>query len=326
VLEATGWVEIPVPGQYTFGVNSDDGFGLTIAGGELLSATDETGSVYGPDGLLAFNANRGMGTPTLGVFEFDEAGFHFLRLVQWERGGGEGAELFAAEGALTAFDPAAFRLVGDTGNGGLLVLTSVPEPGTYLLLLLGALGLLLVRRKRGQAAGSEFSESVGWASQPVPFALMALSGRTWKSILRSQRTEFACCALTRAANAAEAHEGVFRTFDKAGAHPHHRVGPLAHRMGDPSPRRGRIFDTQNSPDYSNHYRLAPRWFDSGGTGRPWGNMPGVAVGRRPLVRTMRGANPVRSAHGCVRRVLGRFSFWGERSCARLHCFFVALPR
>ena len=58
-------------------------------------------------------------------------------------------ELFAAQGARTAFDLNAFRLVGDTANGGLDVLTGVPEPSTYVLLALGALGLLLVRRKRG---------------------------------------------------------------------------------------------------------------------------------------------------------------------------------
>ena len=50
---------------------------------------------------------------------------------------------------LTGFAPDSFSLTYDTVNGDVLLtaVTSVPEPGTWLLLLTGA-ALLLVVRKR----------------------------------------------------------------------------------------------------------------------------------------------------------------------------------
>jgi len=125
VVEATGFVTIPTAGQWTFGVNSDDGFGLTIPG-VMTSAVYNATNAAGTD-TLEFANPRGT-NDTLGVFEFPLAGTYELRLVFYERGGGAGMEMFAAPGARTGFDPAVFRLVGDTAGGGLAVV-SVPVTG-----------------------------------------------------------------------------------------------------------------------------------------------------------------------------------------------------
>lgn len=109
VIEATATVSIPVAGAWTFGVNSDDGFGLTV-GSFSLSYPDPRGPA---DTLQAFN--------------FAQAGDYPLRLVFYERGGGSEVELFAAQGSSAAWGTN-FRLVGDTANSGLAV-RSLPIAG-----------------------------------------------------------------------------------------------------------------------------------------------------------------------------------------------------
>jgi hypothetical protein len=110
VTEATATITIPAAGQYTFGVNSDDGFRLTV--GSFVNVCD---CLRGP-------------SDTLATFNFPSAGDYALRLVFWERGGGSEVELFAAAGALATFNPSNFRLVGDTAGGGLAV-KSTPIAG-----------------------------------------------------------------------------------------------------------------------------------------------------------------------------------------------------
>jgi len=107
VIEATATITIPAAGQYTFGVNSDDGFRLTI--GSTVEACD---CLRGP-------------TDTLQTFTFAAAGDYPLRLVFFEHGGGSEVELFAATGSFGAWDSTHFHLVGDTASGGLAV-RSVP--------------------------------------------------------------------------------------------------------------------------------------------------------------------------------------------------------
>ena len=103
VIEATATVTIPAAGNWTFGVNSDDGFSLTI------------GSF-----TMSFPDPRGPGD-TLQVFNFPAAGEYALRLVFYERGGGSELELYAAAGSFTGWNASNFRLVGDTAAGGLSV-------------------------------------------------------------------------------------------------------------------------------------------------------------------------------------------------------------
>jgi hypothetical protein len=108
VLEATGWVTIPVAGNWTFGVNSDDGFGLTVG-----------------TFTVSYPGVRGPGD-TMQTFNFPAAGEYALRLVYYERGGGSEVEMYAAQGSFTAWNSTNFRLVGDTGNGGLAA-RSLPQ-------------------------------------------------------------------------------------------------------------------------------------------------------------------------------------------------------
>jgi len=107
VILATGKVLIPTAGEWTFGVNSDDGFGLTLT---------RDGKTY----TASHSDPRGP-ADTLTVFNIAEAGQYDLRLVFYERGGGSELELFAARGRYASFSTANFRLVGDLGNGGLQV-------------------------------------------------------------------------------------------------------------------------------------------------------------------------------------------------------------
>jgi hypothetical protein len=110
VVEATATITIPSPGNWTFGVNSDDGFFLTV-GGFSMSYPDPRG----PDNTLA-------------TFGFPAAGDYPLDLIFYECGGGSEVELFAAQGSFGAWDSSNFRLVGDVANGGLAV-TAPPVSG-----------------------------------------------------------------------------------------------------------------------------------------------------------------------------------------------------
>ena len=102
-------MHIPSAGNWTFGVNSDDGFGLTIG-----------------NQSMAYDGLRGA-SDTLKTFTFAAAGDYPLSLLFFENGGGSGLEMFAAPGSKAGFD-STFRLVGDTANGGLSV-SSTPVTG-----------------------------------------------------------------------------------------------------------------------------------------------------------------------------------------------------
>jgi hypothetical protein len=111
VLEATATITIPAPGNWTFGVNSDDGFTLSIG----------SFNVSYPD-------PRGPGD-TLGTFFFSVAGDYPLDLIFYECGGGSEVELYAAQGSFGSWNAADFRLVGDVANGGLAVQAPVVSGG-----------------------------------------------------------------------------------------------------------------------------------------------------------------------------------------------------
>ena len=102
VIEATGWITIPMAGDWSFGVNSDDGFRLTVGSFTTL-----------------FDGGRGA-SDTIATFNFATAGEYPIRLVMFERAGGSSVETFAIQGAVTTWN-ANFHLVGDTASGGLAV-------------------------------------------------------------------------------------------------------------------------------------------------------------------------------------------------------------
>jgi hypothetical protein len=116
VIEATGQLTIPTTGAWTFGVNSDDGFGLTLSRGGV------------PSFVMSFPSPRGP-SDTLQTFTVTEAGVYDVRLVFYERGGGAEVEFFAAQGTHATFN-ANFDLVGDTANGGLAVESVIVSGGS----------------------------------------------------------------------------------------------------------------------------------------------------------------------------------------------------
>ncbi|MHC4112728.1 MAG: chitobiase/beta-hexosaminidase C-terminal domain-containing protein, partial [Planctomycetota bacterium] len=116
VVLVTGMVLIPEADQWTFGVNSDDGFDL-----KLTNGIDDFNSFH--------PTPRGPGD-TLATFNITQAGLYDLRLAFYERGGGSELELFAARGNFATFDAASFDLVGDTANGGLYVSSMSSEVET----------------------------------------------------------------------------------------------------------------------------------------------------------------------------------------------------
>lgn len=107
-MRATGFVEIPVSGFYTFGLNSDDGGRIRINGTNLM--VDD--SYHGPEDRFGSR--------------FLAAGIHSFDVVQFEGDGGDSMEFFAAPGQLTSWNASVFRLVGDTANGGLAA-TTLPQ-------------------------------------------------------------------------------------------------------------------------------------------------------------------------------------------------------
>ena len=103
---ATGRIRIPRAGVWTFGVNSDDGFRLTVDGQTFTNPVN--GDVA--NGSLAFFTGRGA-SDTLGQINFAQAGDYDIQLINWEGGGGAAVEVFAAEGAQATFNHN-FNLIG----------------------------------------------------------------------------------------------------------------------------------------------------------------------------------------------------------------------
>lgn len=108
VIRATGFLEIPTAGTYTFGLNSDDGGRIRINRVNVM--VDDT--FHGPQ-------------DNFGNIQL-AAGLHSFEVIMFEGGGGDCVEFFAAAGVHTVFNASAFRLVGDVANGGLPAMT-VPE-------------------------------------------------------------------------------------------------------------------------------------------------------------------------------------------------------
>jgi hypothetical protein len=117
VLVLTGWIYIATAGQYNFDLFSDDGSRLLI---------DNSLSVE--KGAGAINP-----FPYYGVFDLS-SGFHQIQIVQFEDGTDTGL---------------AVHLKGEGIDPSLLV-ASVPEPSTWVMMLLGFAGLGVVTYRKRQ--------------------------------------------------------------------------------------------------------------------------------------------------------------------------------
>jgi len=128
-IEATGTLVIPSGGNYTFGVNSDDGFSLTVGAFSLGS----TGLKESSD--------------VMQTFDFTKAGNYPINLYYFQAYGQAQVELYATPGSYTTFGAAGsnFQLVNSPPSTGALQL--VPEPGTATVLGMGAMFLLKRRRR-----------------------------------------------------------------------------------------------------------------------------------------------------------------------------------
>ncbi|MGE5611428.1 MAG: lamin tail domain-containing protein [Bacillota bacterium] len=116
-LRITGTIHVPTSGEWTFGVNSDDGFRLKIQGARFTSTSDWETTVSG-DTMTHANGRPQM--DSLGVAEID-AGDHAVELYFYQGYGEAEVEFFAAEGAKSSYWDGGFALVGDVYGGGLAV-------------------------------------------------------------------------------------------------------------------------------------------------------------------------------------------------------------
>src|SRR6266542_4220776 len=98
VVEVTTYLNIP-QGYYTFGVNSDDGFKVSVARG----LGDGRGLTFG-----SFNGGRGSADTLFDVY-VPTSGIYPVRLLWWEGGGGANCEFFY-------LDPTTFKktLINDS--------------------------------------------------------------------------------------------------------------------------------------------------------------------------------------------------------------------
>ena len=111
---AQGYINIPAGGQYTFGVNSDDGFTLAFPGKAYDAITQGNGAnlqTYNglANGAFQFYGGRG-NTDSLAAITLPAGAVPF-QLTFHQGGGGYGVELFAASGNKAGFD-GSFNLVG----------------------------------------------------------------------------------------------------------------------------------------------------------------------------------------------------------------------
>ncbi|MGA2035092.1 MAG: lamin tail domain-containing protein, partial [Thermoguttaceae bacterium] len=134
VLQATGTIQVTAKqaGYYTFGVNSDDGFTLTIGTGTTGTSPNFSNPVNTTacsGGTMTCDRLQGP-TDTLAT-TYLAAGSYPVNLVYFQNQGGASLEFYAAKESspgVTTFDAANSYLVGDAADGGLAV-SSVPFVG-----------------------------------------------------------------------------------------------------------------------------------------------------------------------------------------------------
>jgi hypothetical protein len=112
-VEVTGVLTFPTAGEWTFVVNSDEGFSLN------LQEQEGDASLFMQYWSLRTPAD------SVGVLHVTTPGMYDLRLVTFEASGGAEVELWAAEGNHAAWNETDFFLVGDTDAGSPTVMSEV---------------------------------------------------------------------------------------------------------------------------------------------------------------------------------------------------------
>ncbi len=128
VQYARGYLRITQPGDYTFGVHSDDGFGLRVHGASFVSFdTGASGEIDPGDPSTLFHNTPTGDANTRGVLRVTEAGTYLVEFFWYERGGGDNGEFYVSKGAIEGgdADPAAsWTLVGESES-----FLNFPVPG-----------------------------------------------------------------------------------------------------------------------------------------------------------------------------------------------------
>ena len=120
-------------GQYTLAVSNDEAFRLMLNGETIFESEGSDGFQFIP-------------------LTLSEVGQYSLEMLYLDESG-KGVSLYAAEGAFDSWD-SSFALLNGFGNSYLnsyadyfVGSNEVPEPSTWALLILGAMGLFLIRKK-----------------------------------------------------------------------------------------------------------------------------------------------------------------------------------
>ena len=122
-----GTIRVPESGEYTFGVQTDDGFALRIFGAEFSEVQGNGQLDPGNTNTRAHPGTTGnsstRGTVTLARGDYD------IEFVWYERGGGDFGELYIAKGAFDGdADTDTWQLLGKPADGETAFVTLVGSP------------------------------------------------------------------------------------------------------------------------------------------------------------------------------------------------------